>query len=144
MKFYNTKKNRKNNLYENSVDNFKLKFIFYHIQVFTSVALFNMLISPLNAFPWVLNGLVESWVSLKRVQAFLSITEVGPRSYYLSGSLFRAVLGMSFNGEGSNELISITDGSFTWKREDEIIENIDEQGPVEWLLDGINFSVRKV
>jgi len=27
--------------------------------VFTSVALFNMLIGPLNAFPWVLNGLVE-------------------------------------------------------------------------------------
>jgi hypothetical protein len=28
-------------------------------QVFTSLALFNVLILPLNAFPWVVNGIVE-------------------------------------------------------------------------------------
>lgn len=28
-------------------------------QVFTAMALFNTLIFPLNAFPWVINGLVE-------------------------------------------------------------------------------------
>merc|ERR1719471_2107079 len=33
-------------------------------KVFTSVALFAMLTGPLNAFPWVLNGLVESFVSI--------------------------------------------------------------------------------
>ena len=33
--------------------------------VFTSLALFNMMMMPLNAFPWVLNGLVEAWVSMK-------------------------------------------------------------------------------
>lgn len=41
--------------------------------VFTSMALMNMLISPLNAFPWVLNGLTEAWVSLKRIQRFLDV-----------------------------------------------------------------------
>lgn len=42
--------------------------------VFTSMALMNMLISPLNAFPWVLNGLTEAWVSLSRIQRFLDVS----------------------------------------------------------------------
>lgn len=41
---------------------------------FASVALLNMLIAPLNAFPWVLNGLVEAYVSLKRVQSYLDVS----------------------------------------------------------------------
>ena len=53
------------------------------IQVFTSVALFNILISPLNAFPWVINGLVEAWVSTKRVQQFLQLEEMDWSHYYL-------------------------------------------------------------
>ena len=52
------------------------------LQVFTSVALFNMLISPLNAFPWVLNGLMEAWVSVKRLQAFLSLDNLDLTGYY--------------------------------------------------------------
>lgn len=48
--------------------------IFELLQVFTSLALLNMLIGPLNAFPWVLNGIVEAWVSLKRVDSFLQVT----------------------------------------------------------------------
>ena len=43
--------------------------------VFTSLALFNVLISPLNSFPWVLNGLVEAVVSVRRLQGFLSSWE---------------------------------------------------------------------
>jgi ABC-type multidrug transport system fused ATPase/permease subunit len=46
---------------------------FYFPQVFTSIALLNMLIGPLNAFPWVLNGLTEAWVSLKRIQRLLEV-----------------------------------------------------------------------
>lgn len=42
--------------------------------VFTSIALLNMLIAPLNAFPWVLNGLAEAWVSLKRIQKLLDVS----------------------------------------------------------------------
>lgn len=56
-----------------------MSFIFL-LQVFTSVALFGILISPLNAFPWVINGLIEAWVSTKRVQAFLQLQELG--QYY--------------------------------------------------------------
>lgn len=39
--------------------------------VFTSLALFNVLIAPLNSFPWVLNGIVEAIVSVRRLQNFL-------------------------------------------------------------------------
>ena len=40
------------------------------MQVFTCLALVNMLITPLNAFPWTLNGIIEAYVSLRRVQRF--------------------------------------------------------------------------
>ena len=50
--------------------------------MFTSIALFNILIAPLNAFPWVINGLMESWVSVKRVERFLTLHELNPEDYY--------------------------------------------------------------
>ncbi|XP_044748946.1 ATP-binding cassette sub-family C member 10 [Coccinella septempunctata] len=50
--------------------------------VFTGIALLNMLISPLNAFPWVLNGLTEAWVSMKRIQKLLNLTEVDLKDFY--------------------------------------------------------------
>ena len=34
-----------------------------------------MLIFPLNVFPWVINGLIEAWVSLNRVNRFLILEE---------------------------------------------------------------------
>ena len=40
-------------------------------KVFASLALFNILIRPLNAYPWVINGMVEGMVSLRRVERFL-------------------------------------------------------------------------
>lgn len=40
---------------------------------YTSVALLNLLIGPLNAFPWVLNGLIEAWISIKRVQELIDV-----------------------------------------------------------------------
>lgn len=50
--------------------------------VFTSMALLNMLIGPLNAFPWVLNGLTEAWVSLKRIQRMLDLPDMDASLYY--------------------------------------------------------------
>ena len=46
------------------------------------MALFSILISPLNAFPWVINGLMEAWVSTKRIQAFLKLSELDWDQYY--------------------------------------------------------------
>lgn len=42
-------------------------------QVFTTLALLNMLIFPMNAFPWVINGIIEARVSAKRLAAVLII-----------------------------------------------------------------------
>ncbi|KAK4886869.1 hypothetical protein RN001_003140 [Aquatica leii] len=50
--------------------------------VFTSMALVNMLISPLNAFPWVLNGITEAWVSIKRLQRLLDLNDLDTDQYY--------------------------------------------------------------
>ncbi|XP_055853767.1 ATP-binding cassette sub-family C member 10 [Episyrphus balteatus] len=49
---------------------------------YTSVALLNMLIGPLNAFPWVLNGLVEAWVSVRRLQELFELPNLDFSSYY--------------------------------------------------------------
>ena len=42
-------------------------------RIFTAVSLFNMLIMPLNAFPWAINGLVEAWVSIKRLERLMAV-----------------------------------------------------------------------
>ncbi|CAN0919726.1 ABC transporter C family member 13 [Linum grandiflorum] len=39
--------------------------------VFTCLALFNNLISPLNSFPWVINGLIDAFISTRRLSRFL-------------------------------------------------------------------------
>ncbi|XP_078671973.1 ATP-binding cassette sub-family C member 10-like [Branchiostoma floridae x Branchiostoma belcheri] len=75
-------------------------------KVFTSVALFNMLISPLNAFPWVINGLMEAWVSVKRLQAFLQLREIDLLSYYSTDE-----------GE-ADSAVEIRNGSFSWSTAD--------------------------
>eukprot|EP01038_Epipyxis_sp_PR26KG_P008584 gene8584-11599_t len=44
-------------------------------EVLTSIALLNMLIFPMNAFPWIINGLMEARVSLKRVAIVFSSSD---------------------------------------------------------------------
>ncbi len=69
--------------------------------VFTSLALLGMLIMPLNAFPWVLNGLMEAWISLKRLQKFFDLHQLDLNKYYnleISRSDIKIeVIGASFN-----------------------------------------------
>ncbi|RLM54944.1 ABC transporter C family member 13 isoform X1 [Panicum miliaceum] len=46
-----------------------------HLAVFTCVALFNTLISPLNSFPWVINGMIDAVISSRRLSNYLSTPE---------------------------------------------------------------------
>ncbi|GBM02676.1 Multidrug resistance-associated protein 7 [Araneus ventricosus] len=69
-------------------------------KVFTSIALFNILIMPLNAIPWVLNGIVESWISIKRVNMFLQLPDLKFEDYY------------SELENGSNLKLEISNGVF--------------------------------
>lgn len=70
--------------------------------MFTSLSLFSILLGPLNAYPWVINGLVEAWVSLKRVQAFLNLEETDPTDYYRT------------RPSDPSHVVEIKDGCFTW------------------------------
>ncbi|CAL1534987.1 unnamed protein product [Lymnaea stagnalis] len=72
-------------------------------KVFTSLSLFLMLISPLNSFPWVINGLVEAWVSLKRVEKFVCLPDSDAQQYYSSS-----------DGADNEPVIDINNASFTW------------------------------
>ncbi|KAL3874278.1 hypothetical protein ACJMK2_037317 [Sinanodonta woodiana] len=73
-------------------------------KIFTSLSLFLMLISPLNAFPWVLNGLMEAWVSLKRVQAFIAVLDMDINKYYVTNQ-----------GCCTNDVVLNIDGEFSWQ-----------------------------
>nr|XP_037287363.1 multidrug resistance-associated protein 7-like [Rhipicephalus microplus] len=70
-------------------------------KVFTCLALFNMLKVPLNAFPWVINGCMEAWVSLKRTQCFLDLHDFAPASYYTAS-------------KEDDLLVQVTNGVFHW------------------------------
>ena len=98
------------------------------LQVFTSVALFGILISPLNAFPWVINGLIEAWVSTKRVQAFLQLKELG--QYY------------SFIGSSPSELAN-SDPDGILAREKEPRPNRSDGGPSSINSEQLSVGVQK-
>jgi len=73
------------------------------LQVFTVVALINMLISPLNAFPWVVNGLMEAWVSLDRLEKFIAMPDFDADQYYVDelkneGAVFARHFKVMFSG----------------------------------------------
>lgn len=95
----------------------------YSSQVFTSVALFSILISPLNAFPWVLNGLVEAWVSIKRVRKFLQLEELDLDQCYVT---YKCKEQQDDNSQRST--VSIREGCFTWRREEDSESQSNESG----------------
>uniref|UniRef100_A0A8C2DUQ3 ATP-binding cassette sub-family C member 10 n=1 Tax=Cyprinus carpio TaxID=7962 RepID=A0A8C2DUQ3_CYPCA len=86
-------------------------------KVFSTLALVGMLILPLNAFPWVLNGTLEAKVSLDRIQRFLTIQDQDLTVYYSqeehdsdSGSLV-AVVGKV--GCGKSSLLAAITGELS-------------------------------
>ncbi|XP_014255576.1 multidrug resistance-associated protein 7 [Cimex lectularius] len=83
--------------------------------VFTTIALINMLITPLNAFPWVLNGLTEAWVSLKRVERLIKLPDRVLKAYY---------------DKSEGEALEIINGNFCWNE-------------TRFSLKGINVKIDK-
>jgi len=55
-------------------------------KVFTAVALFTMLTSPLNSFPWVILGVIDASVSIKRVSKYLSLPHFDREDYFTSSN----------------------------------------------------------
>lgn len=71
------------------------------------MALFNMLISPLNSFPWVINGLVQAWVSIGRVERYLNLSNLNWLQYYLFNELTDSV-------GTATTVVELRGASFTW------------------------------
>uniref|UniRef100_A0A096MFK9 ATP-binding cassette sub-family C member 10 n=1 Tax=Poecilia formosa TaxID=48698 RepID=A0A096MFK9_POEFO len=77
-------------------------------KVFTTVALVGMLIMPLNAFPWVLNGILEAKVSLERIQRFFKLTNQDLEAYYTW---------VSSEDTGQTSVL-LSRATFSWRRPD--------------------------
>ncbi|GBP44642.1 ABC transporter C family member 13 [Eumeta japonica] len=106
--------------------------------VFTTVALINMLIAPLNAFPWVLNGLTEAWVSIKRIQRLLELSDMDPDHYYDKVDRNR----------DEDKVIILKKVTCTWPEpakthDEENEENVDEtpRGVGTFVLQELNLEV---
>ncbi|KAJ6648254.1 ATP-binding cassette sub-family C member 10 [Pseudolycoriella hygida] len=105
---------------------------------FTSVALLNMLIGPLNAFPWVLNGLIEAWVSLKRVQELIDVEDIDLKSYY-------SVLTTKNSSRTNRPTVFTAENAcfeFDEKR-NRLTTNVDVETITDFKLDNVNIDVRQ-
>ncbi|XP_074640753.1 ATP-binding cassette sub-family C member 10-like [Tubulanus polymorphus] len=94
-------------------------------KVFTSLALFNMLMMPLNAFPWVINGLMESWVSLKRLEQFMMLEENDWKQYYNTAHNLQL-----------SKMVNIRNAVFTWNRQRDNAE-------ISQKLSNINLNIHR-
>ncbi|XP_053368772.1 ATP-binding cassette sub-family C member 10 [Clarias gariepinus] len=103
-------------------------------KVFTTLALVGMLILPLNAFPWVLNGTLEAKVSLDRIQLFLSLNDQDFSAYY-----------SQVYPEDPLTAIQLTEANFSWMKIDRHsnsdIEDASATGSL--YLRNLNLSVKK-
>ncbi|XP_067441604.1 ATP-binding cassette sub-family C member 10 isoform X1 [Thunnus thynnus] len=85
-------------------------------KVFTTLALVGMLIVPLNAFPWVLNGVLEAKVSLERIQRFFKLTNQDLQAYYALVS-----------PEDSQTSVLLSQGKFSWQQPDSLDHNKERE-----------------
>ncbi|KAG4079388.1 hypothetical protein HA402_008080 [Bradysia odoriphaga] len=100
---------------------------------FTSVALLNMLIGPLNAFPWVLNGLIEAWVSLKRVQELIDVEDIDLKSYYSDGPHVQP------GRTNKPTVFRAENASFGFVKK----RNRDNEHATDFVLDTVNVDIRE-
>uniref|UniRef100_A0AAQ4NTH2 ATP-binding cassette, sub-family C (CFTR/MRP), member 10 n=1 Tax=Gasterosteus aculeatus aculeatus TaxID=481459 RepID=A0AAQ4NTH2_GASAC len=102
-------------------------------KVFTTLALVGMLIVPLNAFPWVLNGVLEAKVSLGRIQGFFKLTNQDLRAHY----------GVVSPEDGETAIL-LSQGTFSWQGPEG--PPLDKEGGATGsllLLQGLTLHVAK-
>ncbi|XP_015020423.2 ATP-binding cassette sub-family C member 10 [Drosophila mojavensis] len=101
---------------------------------YTSVALLYMLIGPLNAFPWVLNGLIEAWVSLRRVQQLMDVPNLDYSSYY------NPIMRTTAIGDTSPSVLKLKGAHFVHDAENS--ETDSETAISQFRLSDINLDVK--
>ncbi|XP_046989951.1 ATP-binding cassette sub-family C member 10 isoform X2 [Schistocerca americana] len=82
--------------------------------VFTGVALLQMLIAPLNAFPWVLNGIAEAWVSIGRLEKLMRLEDLDPDHYY-----------SKMPTDSGKTVLQLANASFSWSSTLSVLKNIN-------------------
>lgn len=87
--------------------------------VFTCLALFNSLVSPLNSFPWVINGIIDAFISIRRLSRFLCCSEHKNQLQLIS----------SFSNDQSDFVpedaaVVLKDACCTWSSNDEDRKNL--------------------
>ncbi|XP_017480560.1 PREDICTED: multidrug resistance-associated protein 7 [Rhagoletis zephyria] len=107
---------------------------------YTSVALLNMLIGPLNAFPWVLNGLIEAWVSVKRVQELIDLPNLDFSSYY-NPIIKSTGCGTSTKLDEKPTVLEMK--SATFEHENGVKNGADEHLQRIFRLENVNLTVKK-
>ncbi|XP_041838321.1 ATP-binding cassette sub-family C member 10 isoform X2 [Melanotaenia boesemani] len=101
-------------------------------RVFTTLALVGMLITPLNAFPWVLNGVLEAKVSLDRIQLFFKLTNQDLQAYYTQVS-----------AEDSEASVLLSRGTFSWHGPDKNTDTGESETKGSLQLHSLNLQVTK-
>lgn len=81
-------------------------------KVFTSLSLINILISPLNALPWVLLAMVEAYVSNKRIKKFFDLEPIDMHTVY--GLI-----------EGEGKMLDIDKSTFYWDETSHRVNNVE-------------------
>uniref|UniRef100_A0A4W6BM69 ATP-binding cassette, sub-family C (CFTR/MRP), member 3 n=1 Tax=Lates calcarifer TaxID=8187 RepID=A0A4W6BM69_LATCA len=91
-------------------------------KAFVSLSLFNILRFPLNMLPQVISSMVQTSVSLKRIQGFLSHDELDPDS-------------VDRKNTTTDFSVTVVNGKFTWAKEDPpVLHNINVMVPQGSLL----------
>lgn len=87
--------------------------------VFTCLALFNNLISPLNSFPWVINGLIDAIISIKRLTRFLSCSEHKSKLEKTAGSASSYISNDQSEFTHEDKAVVFHDSCCSWSSSDE-------------------------
>ncbi|KAA3674940.1 ATP-binding cassette, subfamily C (CFTR/MRP), member 10 [Paragonimus westermani] len=84
--------------------------------VFTSLALFGMLIGPMNALPWVINGVIEATVSIRRMSRLLSILPGPFPSHLTTDKLDDLPLSTNLNSDqiSNSTPVNLRNATFYW------------------------------
>ncbi|XP_072319130.1 ATP-binding cassette sub-family C member 10 [Eucyclogobius newberryi] len=113
-------------------------------KVFTTLALVGQLIVPLNAFAWVVNGVLEAKVSLDRIQKFFKLKNQDLQSHYAL-----------ICPEDDQTCILLNQGTFSWQSPDQTqalnqdldqdygSESPEREAKGSLLLQGLDLHVTK-
>ena len=85
-------------------------------RIFTTLAVINILVSPLNSLPWVITGFAESYASLKRFVKFMKVEDLNILTFYDNIADFYQ----------DDSVTSIQNGTFSYPSSENIIpaENV--------------------